>query len=275
MLKLKINYNLNNCIEIGPGKGAITKLILPIFHPHFRAIEKDTSFEHTLNTLIPEGQIIRNDILQVDLTTLKVDLNSTLVYGSLPYYITSPIISKLFLPPTTNISPLLASRRTAEERWGEGPGVGYWIFIVQKEFAEKIHTQAKKKSYLRRLLNHGHIVTYHKTIKASWFSPAPKVDSAIISITKTSQQAVDYHTMMEVLNSISWFKRKTIGKIIKIIKNNKESMQTVAGGSKNLKQSKIIWDNTPLPPSILSKRLEELSREEIQRLVVFISHNLP
>jgi 16S rRNA A1518/A1519 N6-dimethyltransferase RsmA/KsgA/DIM1 with predicted DNA glycosylase/AP lyase activity len=40
-----------------------------------------------------------NDVLQVDFTqAFGFDLSKSLVYGSLPYYITSPIIGKLFLP---------------------------------------------------------------------------------------------------------------------------------------------------------------------------------
>jgi 16S rRNA (adenine1518-N6/adenine1519-N6)-dimethyltransferase len=178
VLKLKIKHNLNSCIEIGPGKGAITKLIQPIFDEHFWAIEKDTTFESILNQIIPNNNIIRNDVLQVDFDKLNVDLNTTLVYGSLPYYITSPIISKIFL----NQLPVTSS---AVDPVNIQLPVG--VFIVQKEFAQKVEVNAKKKSFLRRLLNHGHVVTYHKTIKSSCFSPAPKVDSAIISIVKSDR----------------------------------------------------------------------------------------
>lgn len=120
---------------------------------HFWAIEKDKGFEHILQELIPEGHIIRNDVLQVDLDSISVDLKTTLVYGSLPYYITSPIISKLFLTQS-------------KENKDATIGIPVGVFIVQKEFAEKVHTLAKKKSYLWRLLNYEHIVTYHKTIPA-------------------------------------------------------------------------------------------------------------
>jgi 16S rRNA A1518/A1519 N6-dimethyltransferase RsmA/KsgA/DIM1 with predicted DNA glycosylase/AP lyase activity len=66
----------------------------------FWAIEKDTTFQPILEKLVPQHQLIFNDVLEVDLHSLPIDLDSTLVYGSLPYYITSPIISKVFLPPT-------------------------------------------------------------------------------------------------------------------------------------------------------------------------------
>jgi 16S rRNA A1518/A1519 N6-dimethyltransferase RsmA/KsgA/DIM1 with predicted DNA glycosylase/AP lyase activity len=99
-------------------------LIQPIFNNNFRAIEKDETFKDVLNDIVENGEkieengekieengekieesgekiesrIIWNDVLQVDLETIKLNYNQTLVYGSLPYYITSPIISKFFLP---------------------------------------------------------------------------------------------------------------------------------------------------------------------------------
>lgn len=239
VLKFKHKYTLDHCIEIWPGKGAITKFIQPIFSDHFRAIEKDETFEWLLYELV-WNNLIMNDVLQVNFNEqFDFDLKKTLVYGSLPYYITSPIIGKLFLPDKDRRDVLLAHPITAS----------YWIFIVQKEFAEKIETNSKKKSYLRRLLNHSHTVTYHKTIPAKWFSPAPKVDSAIISITPSMVQEVDFNKLQVVLDKISWFKRKTIGKIIKIVV-----------GTNHIRPQTI-------DDSILKKRIEELSRKEISTLV--------
>ncbi|MFA7284419.1 MAG: rRNA adenine N-6-methyltransferase family protein [Candidatus Absconditabacterales bacterium] len=230
ILKYKETCNLTHCVEIGPGKGAITKLIQPIFQEQFWAIEKDTTFETILSQIIHHDHVIRNDVLQVDLQTLPVALESTLVYGSLPYYITSPIISQVFLSQDNKPKPIAG------------------IFIVQKEFAEKVHAGAKKKSYLRRLLNHSHVVTYHKTIAAKGFSPAPKVDSAIISIVQTVTQQVDYKAMLILLDKISGFKRKTMGKILKMIDTPIDNIMTV-------------------PDSILKKRLEECSRDDMKFLV--------
>ena len=246
VLKFKDKYELDHCIEIWPGKGAITKYIQPIFTDHFRAIEKDETFEWLLHELV-WNNLIMNDVLQVDFTkAFDFDLSKTLVYGSLPYYITSPIIGKLFLPDTIH------DGRGKPNENGRGKPTSlqshYWIFIVQKEFAEKIATDAKKKSYLWRLLNYNHIVTYHKTIPAKWFSPAPKVDSAIISITPATTQEVNYKKLQIVLDKISWFKRKTIGKIIKMVVARDHIRQQT------------------LHDSILKKRIEELSRDEMKVL---------
>ncbi len=211
-----------------------------------------------------------NDVLQVDFTkAFDFDMSKSLVYGSLPYYITSPIIGKLFLPDSIyDGSSKLTSLQPS-----------YWIFIVQKEFAEKIATDAKKKSYLWRLLNHNHIVTYHKTIPAKWFSPAPKVDSAIISISPSITQEVDYAKLQFALDKISWFKRKTIGKIIKTL-NKQISRQEGHSSEKTTwfvppdKEGGFGWKPKTggLWDSILKKRIEELSRDEMKTIVNYLSH---
>lgn len=227
-------------MEIGPGKGAITKLIQPIFAENFRAIEKDETFQDILEELVNPEHIIRSDVLLLEKETLPaIALDKTLLYGSLPYYITSPIISKFLLNPSFWIP------------------VG--IFIVQKEFAQKVATEAKKKSYLRWLLNYSHTVQYNKTISAKGFSPAPKVDSAIISIIKGATQNINYEHMLVVLDLISGFKRKTLGKIIKMLEDNKKisSWSKEANIDVNLK-------------AIFPKRLEEISRDEMNILTQYI-----
>ena len=85
--------------------------------------------------------------------------------------------------------------------------------MVQKEVAEKIRHDANKKSFLRRLLNYSYEVTYLKTVPARAFSPAPKVDSAVIAITAKSQARIPkgaFDQFYRLLDSISGFKRKTL-----------------------------------------------------------------
>lgn len=263
----KERFGIVHCIEVGPGKGAITRLIAPVFGQEFYAIEKDTTFKPILQELLnnlPDSHIVFDDILNVNLLTrFSLNRDKTLIYWSLPYYITSPIIGKLFLPCTPsfvgNRRDWLWTVRTPliDKRGGENQSL-YGIFIVQKEFAEKIQTNAKKKSYLRRLLNYQYTVTYHKTIPAKWFSPVPKVDSAIISITPWIIQNIDYNLMLSLLDHISWFKRKTIGKIIKIVQKNIEILPFEGEGPPSA--GKIGGE-------VLKKRIEELTWDEMKILV--------
>lgn len=83
--------------------------------------------------------------------------------------------------------------------------------MVQKEVADKIRTDADKKSFLWRLLNYQYDVKYLKTVPAKAFSPAPKVQSAIFSlIEKPIKPQFSYEKMIYILDKISKYKRKTL-----------------------------------------------------------------
>lgn len=118
-------------------------------------------------------QIIRGDVLQQpfveqqDQSLVFADHvlvpEQTLVVGNLPYYITSPILRLFFATHT---------------RFPAG------VFLIQEEVAQKIRRDAPKKSYLRWMVNRTHRVRYSFTVKATSFSPPPKVVSAVINIEK-------------------------------------------------------------------------------------------
>lgn len=85
--------------------------------------------------------------------------------------------------------------------------------MIQKEVADKIKTDAEKKSFLWRLLNYHFDVKYLKTVPAKAFSPKPKVQSSIISlIRKKDTPGCHYGQMRTILERISMYKRKTLGK---------------------------------------------------------------
>jgi len=58
------------------------------------------------------------------------------------------------------------------------------VFMVQKEVADKLCTDAQKKSYLWWIINFAYDVIYLKTVPAKAFSPAPKVTSALIELRR-------------------------------------------------------------------------------------------
>lgn len=120
--------------------------------------------------------------------------------------------------------------------------------MVQKEVADKIRSDALKKSFLRWLLNYQYDVKYLKTVPAKAFSPAPKVQSAIFSLVAKSQTpSFPYASMVTLLERISMYKRKTLGKIRKMAGDD------IAHA---------------LPEDLAGKRLEEIGWEEMQRIMI-------
>ena len=224
-------------IEIWPGKGSITKLIQTI-SDHFFVIDMDEQLIQNLEFRIQDSEIknknleiISWDILEVDVEKLLKEKNlstsKTLIVGNLPYYITSPILRKFFSAQT----------------------YAWWIFMVQDEVGLKIKSDAKKKSYLRRLLNYSCDVTYLKWVPAKCFKPAPKVKSCLIQLTiKDKQPTIPFEKVVEFLELFAPFSRKTLGAIQKMIQ----------------KKSDIFFE---IPTSLSSKRLEELAWDDLTTIL--------
>jgi 16S rRNA (adenine1518-N6/adenine1519-N6)-dimethyltransferase len=152
----------------------------------------------------------------------------TLIVGNLPYYITSPILRKFF-----------------EGKCQLNAQVVGGIFMVQEEVGEKIRYDAKKKSYLYWLLNYAYQVEYIKSVPAKAFSPAPKVKSCIISLVKKAElPQLSFEKLQAFLDAFSPYSRKTLGKIAKMLQKKGTSFS--------------------IPEQFASKRLEELSWEELE-----------
>jgi 16S rRNA (adenine1518-N6/adenine1519-N6)-dimethyltransferase len=87
-------------IEVGPGRGALTACLLERA-ARLVAIEVDPVLIHYLRQkfrdAIESGRLtlIEGDVLQTDLS----QWGPAVVAGNLPYYITSPILDRVFAPP--------------------------------------------------------------------------------------------------------------------------------------------------------------------------------
>jgi 16S rRNA (adenine1518-N6/adenine1519-N6)-dimethyltransferase len=84
-------------IEIGPGHGEMTEYLVGSGR-RVHAIELDETLLSNLNRLkkkFSNLDIIHSDILQADLRAIAAGRRIR-IYGSLPYYITSPILHHLF-----------------------------------------------------------------------------------------------------------------------------------------------------------------------------------
>lgn len=233
--KIKKIYNENKLgciIEIGPGKWAITKRIHNI-SPNFFVIEKDETMLNYITKTIKKSQIYFGDILKQDIEKLlkdkNIDTNKTLVVWNLPYYITSPIFRKFF--------------------WNWDQKFFGWFFMIQDEVWQKIQTETSKKSFLWWLLNYAYDIYYRKTVAAKCFKPIPKVKSCLVEFQqKPNQINLNFDNLFEFLDLHSQFSRKTLWAITKILsKQNKKNLQ--------------------IPADLKSKRLEELSWENIQNII--------
>ncbi len=153
-------------LEIGPGKGILTKELLA-FAGKVIAIEKDDSLLPLLKEKfakeISKGKLdlIEKDILDFDPEVLQFYKHSYKIIANIPYYITGEIIKKF-----------LTAKYKPESM----------TLLVQKEVAERIVARDGKESILSLSVKFFGTPKYIQTVKRGSFNPPPKVDSAIIKI---------------------------------------------------------------------------------------------
>ncbi|MGE5588799.1 MAG: 16S rRNA (adenine(1518)-N(6)/adenine(1519)-N(6))-dimethyltransferase RsmA [Clostridia bacterium] len=156
-------------LEIGAGTGVLTR-VLAERAAHVIAVELDDRLVRILRADFggsPNVDIVHADILDLCLTDLmqfdRLAYRKCKVVANLPYYITSPVILKLF----------------EELRFLERI-----VVLVQKEVAERMVAAPGSKRYGAFSV----VVQYHAVpeivavVPPEAFRPAPKVDSAVVRL---------------------------------------------------------------------------------------------
>lgn len=175
-------------LEIGPGLGAVTELILKRTNNLFLC-EYDKIFVPFLKSEfnIKENQIVQNDFLNLPASFWK-EKSITNVIGNLPYYITSPILIKIIK---------------------EMPFIKKIFVGVQWEYAQKL--KEKKMTSLTALLKTMGEIHFVKKISRNSFYPIPKVDASWIAWERDSKINETLINEYEIfLRGLFWAKRKTL-----------------------------------------------------------------
>ena len=154
-------------LEVGPGKGILTEKLLEKAKKVI-AVEKDEQLAEFLKDKFknnPKLEIIRGDILKFSpMSRRDLDIGRYKIIANIPYYITSRFL-RTFLE--SDCQPSLM------------------VLMVQKEVAERI--VGKKESILSISVKAYGRPEIIRNVQAGYFSPAPKVDSAVIKISGISK----------------------------------------------------------------------------------------
>lgn len=162
-------------LEIGPGTGALTRLLLPQVQT-LVAVEIDRdlckklvkSFGKQDNFILLPG-----DILKLDLATALQDFprfqNPNKVVANIPYNITGPIIEKLLgtiAHPNPHPYELI-------------------VLLVQKEVAHRLCAQPGGRNFGALSVRVQYLAqcNFICDVRAKAFYPPPKVDSAVVSLS--------------------------------------------------------------------------------------------
>ena len=151
-------------LEVGPGTGNLTSHIVKRNPKKFFVIEKDENLVLKLsNDFKNEIKIINDDVLNVN--EKNIDDDKLVVFGNLPYNISTEILCKWILNLDKN---------------------NFWfsclILMFQKEVADRIISNFNNSKYGRLSILSNWKLNIEKIcdVKPSSFSPKPKVDSSLL-----------------------------------------------------------------------------------------------
>ncbi len=152
-------------VEIGPGLGALTSVILGR-GAYVVGVERDRNLiailEKELGVYKDNFKVIEDDILKFDFNKYFASRKVRIV-GNLPYYLTSPLIFRLFEQCANITSAILMVQKEVADRILATPGTPEYgrLTVAVRFFAEA-----------ERIMN----------VSKKSFMPSPKVDSTVIRL---------------------------------------------------------------------------------------------
>ena len=222
-------------LEIGPGMGVLTRLLLDRGHDLY-VVEIDTESVDYLQANFPElhGRIIEGDFLQMDLHKIFGD-RKFCVIGNYPYNISSQIFFRVLDYKDDVICCSGMLQREVAERLAAAPGT-------------------KSRGILSVLLQAWYTVEYLFTVSETVFNPPPKVKSGVIKMVRLPEVTslpCDWRTLRTVVKTAFGQRRKTIRNSVK----------------------PLLPPGSPAPDSpLMAMRPEQLSVEQFFDLTNIISN---
>ncbi len=159
-----VNIKNRNVVEIGSGTGNLSKELLINQPKNLTLIEKDELLFKKLKDELKDQKnlkFINDDFLKIKLEDFLEE--ETVVFGNLPYNISTQILIKLM-----NI------------KWP--PRYTMLVLMFQKEVADRILAKVNTRNYgrLRIITNLKLQILNSFNVKKNCFYPKPKVDSTIL-----------------------------------------------------------------------------------------------
>jgi 16S rRNA (adenine1518-N6/adenine1519-N6)-dimethyltransferase len=229
-------------LEVGPGMGVMTQYLVEKSRP-FKVVEIDReSVAYLKATLFREEKpIIEGDFLRMDLRQVFNGQQFVLT-GNYPYDISSQIFFKML--DNRDLIPCCTG-------------------MIQREVALRIASEPGTKAYgiLSVLIQAWYDVEYLFTVEPSVFNPPPKVQSAVIRMTRNQVKHLDCNEDL--------FKR-----VVKTVFNQRRKMLRVS--LRQLVNSKEENGETHdfFSDPIMTKRPEQLTVQEFVTLTNMVENTL-
>lgn len=223
-----------NVLEIGPGKGALTRFLRLNKDIEFKAIEADErmGFHLIKNNLVTEENLIIGDFLKKPLDQI-FDGQAFSIIGNFPYNISSQILFRV--DKYKDLVPLV-------------------VGMFQREVAERIASKEGNKKYgvITVLLGTTFDVEILFNVKPGNFFPVPKVNSSVISMIRKA----DYEMPCDPVLFRSIVKM-SFGQRRKMLRNSIKS---------------LVRDMSLFDREVMTNRPEQLSIEDFYNLTTLLEH---
>mgnify|MGYP001196146262 CR=1 FL=1 len=211
-----------NIIEIGPGKGALTKFIIQKSN-RIKLIEIDLSCVRVLKNKFQKLTVIHDDFLKIDLNTLG--FKKYALIGNFPYNVSSQILFHA-LNYRNNITEIVG--------------------MFQKEVAERICSKPNSKKYgvLSVILQAYFDCEQLFDVSSKNFYPQPKINSTVIRLTRNKISELDCRHedfIRTVKEGFSQRRKKLKNALKKMTKLDEKSLEnTLQKRAENLSVSEFV-----------------------------------
>ena len=223
-----IDIENKNVLEIGPGTGNLTLEIVKKNPKKVILIEKDNVLAKNLTNKFNNNiEIINKDVLKINENDLCDQ--SLIVFGNLPYNISTEILSKWILNLDIN------------KVW-----FSYLVLMFQKEVADRIISKFNTKHYgrLSILANWRLKIKKIFDIKPTSFQPKPKVESTVLFFEpkKNFFKFENPRNLEKITRVFFMHRRKMIKKPYNQLFNNKKNIANEMGIDLNLRPQNLDFD---------------------------------
>lgn len=185
-------------MEIGPGRGALTRYLVAHKELNLQLVEVDARMIDFLQEQFPslKDKIIAHDFLTLDFKHFNIPVS---IIGNFPYNISTQIVFKI-LENKSDV-PLM-------------------VGMFQKEVAKRICSPHGSKEYgITSVLTQAfYDCTYLFSVSNSCFSPPPKVESGVIKLRrkeKTVSEIRDEKTFFHIVKTAFNQRRKMLRNALK------------------------------------------------------------
>lgn len=203
-------------IEVGPGIGSLTEELAKRAK-HVRSYEIDERLIPVLEDTLKDYdnvEIVLQDILETDINKELQPLVEKYKHiefaANLPYYITTPVLFKLFESSIPFEKIVVMIQKEVADRFSAKPGTKeYGALSVESQYLYNV----------KKLFN----------VPRTSFNPAPNVDSAVISFTKHEKnEAVDNEELFfELVKACFKQRRKTLYNNLREYFDSKEKAESL------------------------------------------------